>query len=200
MSKTISIISSHGLGLGGEAFVINAETGVVIKATIDIEGFGPVPKSFDVAEFRTHYDHVATIIDVLDIGYTMHDGSYEKPDNEFRANAMREWYFEAMDILSTITAAMENVLLHQGNSMTPGDRQGRTAACRSAREFMQRTNYEEPQDGDADRTSIPIGVVNGRSNGGPCAKCQQYIPAGADILRNTLNNASYCSRECLDTK
>lgn len=45
---------------------------------------------------------------------------------------------DLLDSLELLIAAMENVLLHQGDQMTPADRDGRTALVSRANEIVQR--------------------------------------------------------------
>jgi hypothetical protein len=42
---------------------------------------------------------------------------------------------EALDLLDDVSAALENVLLHHGDDMTPGDRAQRQALVKRAREL-----------------------------------------------------------------
>lgn len=47
---------------------------------------------------------------------------------------------ELMAALDNVTAAMENVLLHNGAAMTPADREGRTKLVRAARAAIAKIN------------------------------------------------------------
>jgi hypothetical protein len=197
MPKTINIISDHGLGPDRLAFVVDAESGLVIRATVDVKEFGSVPYSFDVLEFRDHYGYLPDTIDVLDIAYTLHDGTREPPEPEARMGIMRERYFEAVDHLSNVTASLENVLCHHGKGMTPADRKGRDDACHAAREFMHRVNYNDDA-GEEDKSKLPAGVIQSRSNTGPCYGCGAQLNHGDLVLLNTYRKTCFCSRECLD--
>lgn len=194
--KTISIRSDHGLGPDQEAFVIDAESGVVLKATVDVKEFGTVPYSFDVIEFRDHYGYLSDTIDVLDIAYTLPDGTREEPEPAARMAIIRARYFEAVEHLSNVTASLENVLCHHRKGMTPADRKGRDDVCHAAREFMHRVNYDDRD--DEDKTKLPDGIIQSTSNSGPCHGCGTQLETGLPVLLDRRMRRCFCSRECLD--
>lgn len=202
--EKINITSSHALGDGDVAFVIDAFSGLVLKATVDVAGFGVVPYSFDVIEFRDHYGHLEATIDVLDIGYTLPNGQYEKPAPDFRLRVMREWYFQAMQNLHNLTNVIGSLLRYHGSTMRSVDHHDCDVTYKTARAFMQMVNYDHQQredtddDDEEDKSRLPAGIIQALSNEGPCHSCKTRLPMGSRILLDTVKQVCYCTRECFD--
>lgn len=85
-AKTLAVVSPHGLGNGhaGDtrrtAFIIDAASGNVLTATVNVAAFGEVPCSFDLSEYCSFYGIKdrgdIAYIDADDIGQTQHDGTH----------------------------------------------------------------------------------------------------------------------------
>lgn len=177
--------------------MIDAESGVVIKATVNVKEFGTVPYSFDVIEFRDHYGYLSDTIDVLDIAYTLPDGTREKPEPDARMAIMRARYFEAAHLLSLLGFSARRLI----SKRKPGgaDSAVTQSHADAAVSFLARVNYafedEQPED---DPARLPDGVILSSSNSGPCAGCHCHIRTGERVLLDTINSRHYCTRECLD--
>jgi hypothetical protein len=88
--KTFNVISTHGI------IVCDRETGKVLEIEPERD---PESKqflesifSFDVDEWRKEYsdEELHGTIDILDLGYTGKDGTYEPPEHEWRADRKTE--------------------------------------------------------------------------------------------------------------
>ena len=203
---TINITSSHGLGPGNVAFVICPVSGAVLQATVNLRDLGhPVPASFDINEYRQFYGAVQPTIDIIDIGFTLPDGSKVTAEPQARTDILRQKFDECCEHLDVTLIALGKSL-HSCMMLTPETRQYRKDVEKHGHAFLRRVNYNfrEATDGEdyADdviwRAPLPPGVLLSISNGGECGACQQTLNVGDKILLDHAAQECYCSRECLD--
>ena len=96
-----SIRTSHGED-GDIGFTIDND-GNILSVSVT-EEFGPIPVRFNTKEFIEYYGSLDDCIDILDIGYTFEDGTYEPPENDFRV------WSKINTHVTTVTDAVGTVL------------------------------------------------------------------------------------------
>lgn len=125
-----TIRTTHGED-GDIGFTIDND-GNILSVSVT-EEFGPIPVRFNTKEFIEYYGSLDDCIDILDIGYTFEDGTYEPPENDFRVWSQVNAHITTVtDAVGTVlselnvetkTHLMTSVMFTISNSLSGSERQ-----------------------------------------------------------------------------
>jgi hypothetical protein len=119
-AKTIAVVSPYGLGNGQTgtarrtAFIINAASGNVLMATVNVDAFGEVPWSFDLSEYCSFYGIEdrgdIAYIDAADIAQTLHDGTRVEASAAYRTLRLVQRCTSTRECLQQLADATSGLL------------------------------------------------------------------------------------------
>lgn len=153
------VTSSHGLK-DGVAFDIDAGTGRVLRAYVNISEFGEPPARFDVDEYRKMFGKVPDVLDILEIGYVLFSGKVVEPDKNYRLWSVGNLCHEAADLITEMAAALRQRI--DAVARSAGSRTGdyRSVLCDKADKLLPyllsaaaSTSWEKEKDDDKPRDS-----------------------------------------------